>query len=486
MIKIPDPVLIFYIVASIAGFLFRFIKDGVFKELSFKPLISNIGFFLAIFLPFVGLLFLAQHFSLAAGTTIPYFAGAAVFSYLLSGIKMPSYLRGLLLAGAAVALTLLVKCDFVALASVLTGLLTVKLAENIAYGPDSNFDDLLPPFIWLASVMWLNSIDLSVKELGLRAALILGVMATSIFMRLVQGPFVAVGNSQDDKIMVKRVVLSATAGLAVLLVVVKLLNMMAYQNLAIFCGAAYFVTYLYKDLNGEERYSLATQQALRLLIFTGLLTLLAMRFFGTFGLLALAPAAMVAPLSSAALFPGVFFASRALLQVYLQHFNLNVTGINLNHTYASAAQYGGFLLGIAILLLLKEKIERRVLLALVLALCIVSPVLSNFILHSEASCSLFIAAIVSCFLLAVIGPALQRSKSNGAENLALMPVLMISSGILTSGLLEAGNSATIAVKTTVLSYGIVFVLIFTFACWFFFRKKGDGPLPASSGSSDGA
>ncbi len=472
MIKIPDPVLIIYIVASLLGFGLRFVKDGVYKQISFKPVINHLGLFAMVFLPFLGLLFLAQHFGVASANSISYFAGASILTYLLSGLGLPSYLRGILLAGAAVALTSLAPAgEFVGMAAALTGLVMVKLAENLGYGESSDLDDIVPPFIWLTSAMWLSSVDTAPAQLTQKAGLLLGIMAVSFLMRFIQGPFIKVGNRNDDRILVKRTVLSVSAGLAVLCVVIKVLNLVQYQNLAILCGAGYFVSYLYKDLSGDERYSMFAQPALRMLFAVGILTLVAMRFYGTFGLLALAPTAMVAPISSAALFPGIYFASRALMQVYLQHFNLNVTGINLNHAYTGAAQYGGLLLGVAMLLLLKEKMERRTLLGLTLAACIITPVLSNFLLHSEPSCSLFTAALTSCFLLAVVGPSLQAANSRGAENLALTPALMISSGILTSGLLEMGNTASISVKSTVLSYGVLFVILLSFLFWFFFQKK---------------
>jgi hypothetical protein len=171
---------------------------------------------------------------------------------------------------------------------------------------------------------------------------------------------------------------------------------------------------------------------------------------------------------------------------------MNVTGVNLNHAYTSAAQYAGFLMGIAMLFLLREKMNMRVLLSLVLSTCILTPVLSNFLLHSEPTCSLFSAMIVSCFLLSVLGPALQNGVSNGiskviskgSESLCLTPALMIASGILTSDLLDVGNAATKIVKGTVLSYGVIFVLVMAFVFWFFFQRKHNGNTPVATG--DGA
>ncbi len=483
MIKIPDPVLILFAISSVLGFFLRFIKDGNYKQLTFKPIVERFGTFALVTVPFIGLLLVAQQFGVTAGSTLPYFAGAAVLSFVLGGLGIPSYLRGILLLAATVALTALGPAAnmMITLSSTLCGLLATKLSENIGFTTDSNFDDILPPMIWLSSVVWLANVAGDTKP-EIRAAVILGILSVSQLMRFVQGPFVRVGNAADDRIFLKRVVLSISAGLGVLCVLVKMLNLVDLQYLALLCGAGYFVTYMYKDLQGEDRYSLTSQQSIRMLILIALLTLVATRFFGMFGLLALAPTALVAPLSSAALFPALFFTGRVLVQIFVQNFNQNVTGINLTHSWAGAAQFGGFVLAVVLMLLFKERMNRKVLLALTLGACIVTPVLSNFILHSEPTCSLFMAMLVAGSILTVVAPSLQNSRPNGSENLMLLTPLMVSSGILTSGLLEAGNEATIATKTTVLSYGIVFVLALMFVCWFFFRQKNQQP-PASEATS---
>lgn len=483
MIKIPDPVLILFAISSVLGFFLRFIKDGNYKQLTFKPIVERLGTFALVTVPFIGLLLVAQQFGVTAGSTLPYFAGAAVLSFVLGGLGIASYLRGILLLAATVALTALGPAAnmMITLSSTLCGLLATKLSENIGFTTDSNFDDILPPMIWLSSVVWLANVAGDTKP-EIRAAVILGILSVSQLMRFVQGPFVRVGNAADDRIFLKRVVLSISAGLGVLCVLVKMLNLVDLQYLALLCGAGYFVTYMYKDLQGEDRYSLTSQQSIRMLILIALLTLVATRFFGMFGLLALAPTALVAPLSSAALFPALFFTGRVLVQIFVQNFNQNVTGINLTHSWAGAAQFGGFVLAVVLMLLFKERMNRKVLLALTLGACIVTPVLSNFILHSEPTCSLFMVMLVAGSILTVVAPSLQNSRPNGSENLMLLTPLMVSSGILTSGLLEAGNEATIATKTTVLSYGIVFVLALMFVCWFFFRQKNQQP-PASEATS---
>ena len=484
MIKIPDPVLIIFAISSGLGFFLRFVKDGNYKQLTFKPIIDRLGAFGLVLLPFIGLLVVAQQFGVAAGSTLPYFAGAAVLSFVLGALGIPSYLRGILLLSASVALTALGPATglMITLSSTLCGLLATKLSENIAFTTDTNFDDILPPMIWLTSVIWLtNGVGDAKPEI--RAAVVLGVLAVSQFMRFVQGPFVRVGVAADDRVFLKRVVLSISAGLGVLCILVKVLNLVDMQYLALLCGVGYFVTYMYKDLQGEDRYSLTAQQSIRMLIIIALLTLVATRFWGMFGLLALAPTALVAPLSTAALFPALFFASRVLVQIFVQNFNQNVTGINLTHAWAGAAQFGGFILAVVLLMLYKERMNKNVLLALMLGAGIVTPILSTFILHSEPTCSLFLSMLVAASILTVASPSLQSSRPNGSENIMLMTPLMVSSGILTSGLLEAGNSATIAVKTAVLSYGIVFVLVLMFASWFFFKKRNEQQPPTSEAAS---
>lgn len=484
MIKIPDPVIILFAVSCVLGFFLRFVKDGNYKQLTFKPIVDRLGTFALATLPFIGLLLVAQQFGVAAGSTLPYFAGSAALSFLLSGLSIPSYLRGILLLAAAVALTALGPSSgtMITLASTLCGLLVAKLSENIGFSSDSHFDDILPPLIWLSSVIWMLNVAGDAKP-EIRAAVILGILSVSQLMRFVQGPFVRVGNVADDRLYLKRVVLSISGGLAVLCVLVKMLNLVDLQYLALLCGGGYFITYMYKDLQGEDRYSLTSQQAIRMLILVALLTLVATRFYGMFGLLALAPTALVAPLSSAAFFPALFFTGRVLVQIFVQNFNQNVTGINLTHAWAGAAQFGGFVLAVVLILLFKERMNRKVLLTLSLGTCIVTPVLSNFILHEEPTCSLFLAMLVAGSIMSVTAPSLQNSRPNGSENILLLTPLMVSSGILTSGLLEAGNAASIAVKTTVLSYGIVFVLVLMFVSWFFFRQKNQQQPPASEAAS---
>ena len=480
MIKLADPILILFATASVLGFLLRFMKDIALKELSVTKLIKRLPLFGLILLPFVGLFLIGQQFGVAAAAGLPYFGGAILLSYLLSAINLPSYLRGILLLAATVALTIYGPADniVIGLGSSLIGLLAYKLTDNLSYVNLSALDDILPPFIWLSGVMWITTIA-SGATITTQASALLGIMSVSLLLRFFQGPFVST-KRLDDPIYLKRVMLSASGALAVLIIVVKLLAAMNMQNLAWICGAGYFMTYLFKETDSDSPYAMSSHNAVKMLILIGILTLVASRLYGTFGLLALAPVAMVAPISSAALIPGLFWASRALLQVFVQNHNMNVTGINLTHQYTGAAMYAGFLLAVVLASFFREFKDKRVLLTLMTGTGIVVPVMSNFLLHAEPTCSLFISATVASVLMAVMAPSLLKDNIKGVENLVLVPGLMIGAGLVSSGLLEAGLQATVDVKTTVLSYGIIFVLALTVGYWWLFQRLKKKPEAAES------
>lgn len=483
MIKVADLILIIFAVFSALGFSLRFFKDGVWKQLTLKPVAQRLPLFALIMLPFVGLFLVGQQFGVSAAEGLPFFGGAVVLSYLLSALNLPSYLRGILLLVASVALSQLgaPESTIVGLGSALVGLLAYKLTENLSYLPESTFDDVVPPLIWLTAVMWITSVHGTSATALTQANIILGIMSVAIGLRFFQGPIISAAPNEDSAYL-KRVMLSSAGGLVVLVIIARVLVAMNYTNLAWLCGAGFFVTYMFKGADHEKRYAMPSHQAVKMLILVGILSVFATRFFGTFGLLALAPAAMVAPITSAALIPGIYFASRALLQVFVQNYNSNVTGINLTHQYAGAAMYAGFLLAVVLAVFFREFKDRRVLLTLMTGIAIVVPVMSNFILHAEPTSSLLVSTTVSAMLMAVLAPSLFKDETRGVENLVLLPALMVGSGLTSSGLLSAGLESTIDVKSTVLSYGILFVLALTLCYWWMFHRGKKNQPVAESGA----
>ncbi|MBY0358101.1 MAG: hypothetical protein K2W82_08880 [Candidatus Obscuribacterales bacterium] len=478
MIKLADPVLFLYIALSVLGFAFRFFKDQTWKEMSLPVPGQRLPGLMLALIPLI-LLALGHQFGVSLAGTLPYFVAASALTYLLIAIKLPSYLRGILLLAGAVALTIFgpaADC-LPAMAASLLGLCAAKLADNLLFAADSVFDDILPPVIWLAGIAWFNTADTSAM-LTMHASVLLAVISVSLLMRLVQGPILLLKRG-DDKIYLKRLTLSVSAGLAVLCILVKLLNLMDMQIFAALCGASFFVAYLLKDLNGDFRYMPNIQQAMTLLIAVGALTLAATRFYGNFGLIAMAPAFMAVPISSAAIFPGFFFAARVLLQVFIQNFNSNVTGINLNHAYTGAAMYAGFLLAVIFMALLKETFNRKVLTAIILTASALIPLAASYLLHSEPTSSLLIAFLTASTMLVFVAPALQGQPLKGPENLILLPFIFTSAATLTHGLLELGNESSVAMKTSMLGYTAVIAVVLLAAYSWMVRRHAQKPLPSS-------
>lgn len=489
MVKIADPILVLFAVSLVCAFFLRFIKDAVYKQINLKHMLERLKLTALAVLPYLALFFAGQHFGVPAAGALPYFGGAVAASFLLSGLNLPSYLRGILLLAGCVAVTILAPSEhmLVNLSGLLLGLVSFKVTENLCFSEQSTFDDVAGAVIWLTGVMWITSVDQG-KMLAQHLNTLLGVLSVSYLIKFFQGPILKT-DPGDDKWFVKRLMLSLTAALGVVIVLVKMLNLPENDSLyfSLLCGGSFFTTYLLKNVDSDALFVTDASRAVKVLMLMGLLTVLSTRLFGTFGLIALAPACIVAPLSSIGILPGLFFAGRVLLQVFVQNYNLNVTGINLTHQYTSAAMYAGFLLAVVLTVFFKEISDRRVLLVILTAAGIGVPVMSNFLLHAEPTSSLLVSLLVASSMLAVVAPCLQRQPARGTENIMLVPFLAAGSGIMTSGLIEAGNQATIADKTNILGWGIGLLLAVTLVYWFMWvrsqPKQSEPPATPPSGEA---
>jgi hypothetical protein len=328
----------------------------------------------------------------------------------------------------------------------------------------------LPPLIWLTTVSWALTLDNKAIATQ-REGIILGIMAVAQLMRVMQRPFM-----KDDRWLVKRVVLATSAGLGVLLVLTKLVMNDAMQPLALLVGGGMFVTYLFQNMDKQGQDKVSGTTAVKLLILIGMLSMVAARFFGTFGLLALAPCALVAPWFSICQFAGLFFCVRTMLQLFINTYNSNVTGINIEHAYVGAAQYAGFIAVACMTMLLREIKDRRILTALFLGAGVLLPMASNYYLHAEPTSSMLVAGTVAAVILSILGPALIVSEESiGFENLLLLPAMMAAVGVTFGGLIEAGNAATNQFRAEILGYALGTLLLLLLISWsvnrFIFNKK---------------
>ncbi len=476
MVSLSTGILILFAVSCLVAFIVPFATEGVLKQIGFDRIVPGLGAFALVALPFAALFGIAAGCGADVSAMVPGFAVASVVSFLLSRINLPAHLRGILLLAGCVLMTINTSVDAIAtpVAAVLMGLLSWKIADNLCLPSESTLDDVLPSLFWLVGVMWIR---LASPEavLATQEGALLGIISVAQILRVVQAPFVG-----NDKLFVKRVVLAATGGLGVLIVLTKLLLAVNMTGLALLVGAGMFVTYLFFNIDAEARNTGSGATGMKLLIIAGMLLLVATRFFGTFGLVALAPTALIAPRTLMAQLPGLFFAVRALLQAFILTYNSNVTGINITHAYTGAALYAGFVGMIILTMLLREIKDRRILAAVFLGAGALVPVGANYLLHAEPTCSLLVSSTVAGVLLSALGPALQRGEASGYENLLLMPAFMVASGVMTGGLIEAGNTTTIQTKATMLAYGIAFVVVASVVFYLILKKTGPKPAQASS------
>lgn len=477
MANLNTSILILFGVCAALAFFFPLFRDGVAKQISAKGLVSGIVPFLLAMLPFAAMFGLAAFLQMNVAVTGPTFAVAALLGFLVGRVGLPSPLRGVLLLVASVVFTSFMPAEGLVepIASAMLGLLASKLLDNLFFNDGvSTYDDVVPPLAWLGGVLWL--VLQHAGDEKTKACILLGTISVCLALRVVQRPFMT-----DDRWLVKRLVLSATGGLAALLVMTKIMLQTEVWNLALLVGAGMFAAYLFQnvDAEGEEKVSAAI--GIQQLIVIGVLTLVANRFFGTWGMLMLVPAAILPVRGGFAQFAGLFFLSRVLLQAFVNQYNANVTGINLTHAYTSAALYAGFIVMAILFMMLRELTDRRLRLALFLAAGALVPMGANFYLHAEPTSSLLVASTVAAVMFAALGPALQRAdRAIGFGNLILVPSMMSVAGITYGGLIEAGISANNETRLGILGGIVALAVVVGVVGWYISRRGGGTKQPVAA------
>lgn len=468
-------ILILYGICAVVAFVFLFVRDKVHAQLSIKPLASSIVPLLAVLVPFAALFGFAGFLGATISMTLPAFAVAAVLFFVLARVGLPTILRGIILVSAVVPFMMNVPEESAALAfsAAILGLLAAKVVDTFLLSGDRGLDDVIPPLSLLTGCLWLTTYEDQTQAPLLKGAL-LGIIAICFVLRVMQRPFM-----KDDRWLLKRLILSTSGGLGVLIVFTKLLVAPQLATLAALVGAGMFAAYLFKNTDftcSEERSCGAS--GVKLLIMIGMLTMVATRFFGMFGLVALAPLGMLAPQFSMGQLPSLFFAVRVMLQAFIALYNSNVTGINITHAYTGAAQYAGFIAVAVLAILMHELKDKRAGLALFLSAAAVLPLASNYYLHAEPTSSFLVAAGVAGVIFGVLTPAFAPAdKDIPYENLLIMPGIMAAVGTTYSALLEAGGNATIEYRAQVLA-GLLGVAVVLFIAGAVISRKKRAQTPA--------
>lgn len=375
---------------------------------------------------------------------IAYYFVGLVLTYVFATLTLKPAMRTMLHLACAVALTMFVPGDKLTLAacSYLMGAISIRLVLNMLKPKESRLDDVAPPFVYLSAMLFATCGAAGGGNADKFSGMINSAFIVSTLMTLMQRPFM-----RDDKILVKRLVLTLSGGLAYLVMVTKAVNAPEYVRLAALVGAGYGMAYALDAIAIKKD---CATSAIKQILIIGIFTLLATRLFGNLGMAALGAGCMVGNFSQIPACAAIFFGARILEQVFAYANVSNVTGINLNHPYVSAALYLGLFSALGLMALLKDVADRRIAAAAFATLSAVGTCAVSYFLHSEAAGGYLISLIVSAVLVAIVGQAFFPDEEEKVVNVALVPALATSCAMVSAGLLQLGLNATMEERMTVI------------------------------------
>lgn len=460
-----------YWLSTAIAFLFPFLKDKIFKQLSLAGAVKALQTTRIVILPFVIFFILAQVLSLQAAAYCPYLFGGIALPAILTAINLPSRLKGIvmLLAGVLLVQHLPEGSNNLFLIACAAGVLSWKITDCLLSEVTGSFDDVLPMLSLLIGIYYISASGS--QTIGFQQGLLLGTLSVMLLLRLLEGPFLS-----KDPIYMKRLMLSATGGLAVLIVISKLLLSPHLGSYGLLAGGAIFVTYLLQER--EDRTNTALD-ALHVLILIGLATLVAYRLFGGFGLILAATTTIVGNGKWLSQAMGFFFVSRVLLQGYVAGYVANVTGINTTHPYVGLSLYGGMLLILITSLALRDLSNRRILITLFLLLGTVIPCLSNYYLHAEAGGGLLQASAMAAILLVVLAPVLYQKELPNQALLVVLPAQMLAIAIMANELITLGDTASVTSKISIMAYLTAALLVTSTIGYKICCRSGSKPVKIS-------
>lgn len=454
MISLNQSVLTLFSIAVAVIFLWGFVRWQDWKNFLPSNLLTSWPFILIGCLALSAVSWTFDQVGAPISSALPFFLVSFAVPFLLSELKMQPFLRSLLLTAGALALTMFLPKDSYQLpvAGALCGLTLWKGTSNLRRAEAMTLIDFLPPFLWLTGSYWIVS-SASYAQPDIDAGLLLGTMTVAFFLRWAQSPLLF-----EDPVYLKRVVLSASGGLMVLIVITKLLLSEHSARIAGLAAGGFAVSYVLDSLDRTEDEPL-TLSALRQLIIIGAFTLLGSRLFGSEGLLVLAATTIVVSRSGLAQVAGLFWTGRVLQQAYTQQYSSNVTGININHEYAGAAIYLAFVLMIVISLLLRDLSKKQILSWAFLLGSVATAAGTSYLLHAEPTSSLLVSSLAAAIIFSVSSKALYRSLVPEQVNLILWPLSLASFSLLFGSLLDLGAAATINQRLCVIGAAVIILIV---------------------------
>ncbi len=236
-ITLPIGILLFFLATALGSF-FPLLKQVDFKQLKLSISTQEAKSFLAVLIAISALLAARVVFSAEnALANAAIFAAAVSLPFLLRRANLPYEVLRLVLLVVVVLLTFLsASLPNFALLSILLGLLTYKVMENLLFSNENRLDDILPPCIWLAVFAWAAMTGRNWTNIE---NILLSCLSITLLLRLFPASLIV-----SDRYFVKRIIISISGGLALLLVLTKLLLMPKMAVLAALFGAGLFFSFL--------------------------------------------------------------------------------------------------------------------------------------------------------------------------------------------------------------------------------------------------
>lgn len=439
--------------SSLCLFLWHFIKAKGWKESAAKALVPALKFGALLLAPYLALFALAKFGEFGVADSVGYFAIGLLLPCLLSPlVKSPQQRSLLLLAASAGCYYAFGETPVNNIVAMICGMLLWKCGANFVFEEEPQTYDVLPSIVWLTSLYWISAGDVSKSSAQQQIGIVLGTVSTALVLQNFQ-QFVL----HSDKFYLKRIALAATGGLTVLLIASKIILVGHLAKLCILAGVALFGAYIFESLDkakmkaSERDGYIPISLPLMQLILIGIFTLAASRIFGTIGTLVIAAAMPLTLKSRTAQLACLFWCGRALVQSFVIQHNPNVTGINLNHAYTTAALFAGFLLMIVIPIWIRESQSKRSLLAMILGTATLAPLGTIFLLHVEPTSSLLLAAATAGIIVVLFMPCLMKTDRPLTDTTMLVPMLMCCFGHLSYDLMAQGEDATTQTKLTAIA-----------------------------------
>ena len=427
-----------------------------------------------------------------------------------------------------------------------TGLLLIRTCLNFSQGNKIGIElqDIASAVVYISAALFADQTSgLSGVPMQKARALVECAFITTALITVFQRPF-----TFGDRIWVKRLTLCVTAAIFFLVLVTKIVLAPEYLNLAVIFGfsmAAFYAVDGFTDKTTPTDERTGTVRAIMQVLMLGIITLAASRLYGNIGLGCVAACTMVGlhgfgrGVVTAAM--ALFIAARIFEQYFALNLVSNVTGVNMQHAYVSAANYFGFFVVMALALLLKETtatnarvlrlfdeankqqeikvgldvpevekfenenetkpeskpeiiaepVSRPILhsanwsnLSVTIALWSTMGVVAvNYFLHAEASAAYLISLAVAGILFGVLGQSYFVDRERRVLSLALIPALSSAAAILGGDLLATGETATINTRLTIIGVLAALAAISLVIGIIMDKQKKDEPVSATSSNA---